>query len=292
VKDAPWVVRLQNFILTNNQFFVITDFCESVHFQKILHPQGTPLARRGTILTPMIEIKSYLYSLLQGLASLHDLGIIHRDIKQGNFLYNPETKRGVIIDFGLAEITSEMKKKVKAAQDGDEFPKRDLYKKIMDLQKKLGENKIGTEGFMSPEQVLKKDKQSYGVDIWSAGVVFLEFLTGKHTLFKNLRLKKEKCEKQQQRQPVEYVIGFLCSLALVFGTNKVLDVAHQSGYNIYLPEGIQEEQIPWRDIVCHADFDDNAMDLLDKMVRLNPDERISSREALLHPYFDEVRRNE
>jgi cell division control protein 7 len=35
---------------------------------------------------------------------LKDLGIYHRDIKPGNFLYNPETKKGMIIDFGLAEI--------------------------------------------------------------------------------------------------------------------------------------------------------------------------------------------
>ena len=45
-----------------------------------------------------------MYELLIGLKQLKDLGIYHRDIKPGNFLYNPETKRGMIIDFGLAEI--------------------------------------------------------------------------------------------------------------------------------------------------------------------------------------------
>jgi len=33
------------------------------------------------------------------------MGIIHRDIKPGNYLYNKETKKGVIIDFGLAELS-------------------------------------------------------------------------------------------------------------------------------------------------------------------------------------------
>lgn len=32
------------------------------------------------------------------------MGIYHRDIKPANFLYNPSTKRGMIVDFGLAEI--------------------------------------------------------------------------------------------------------------------------------------------------------------------------------------------
>jgi cell division control protein 7 len=42
--------------------------------------------------------------LLIGLRNLKELGIYHRDIKPGNFLYNPDTKRGMIIDFGLAEL--------------------------------------------------------------------------------------------------------------------------------------------------------------------------------------------
>ena len=48
------------------------------------------------------EVKHYIYELLIGLKSLKDLGIYHRDIKPANFLYNPTTKKGMIIDFGLA----------------------------------------------------------------------------------------------------------------------------------------------------------------------------------------------
>lgn len=55
------------------------------------------------------DIRHYIYELLLGLKELKSLGIYHRDIKPGNFLYNPETKRGMIIDFGLAEIDPEYK---------------------------------------------------------------------------------------------------------------------------------------------------------------------------------------
>ena len=43
-----------------------------------------------------------MYELLLGLNNLKSLGIYHRDIKPGNFLYNPQKKRGMIVDFGLA----------------------------------------------------------------------------------------------------------------------------------------------------------------------------------------------
>lgn len=52
----------------------------------------------------MDEVRFYLYELLKGLKNLKDLGIYHRDIKPGNFLYNIQTRQGMIIDFGLAEI--------------------------------------------------------------------------------------------------------------------------------------------------------------------------------------------
>ena len=54
----------------------------------------------------MIDIKYYLYELLKSLKILKDLGIYHRDVKPGNFLYCPERRKGIIIDFGLSEIVN------------------------------------------------------------------------------------------------------------------------------------------------------------------------------------------
>ena len=45
-----------------------------------------------------------MFQLFTALAHLEDLGITHRDIKQGNFLYNMNTRKGVLIDFGLSEL--------------------------------------------------------------------------------------------------------------------------------------------------------------------------------------------
>ena len=116
---------------------------------------------------------------------------------------------------------------------------------------------VGTEGFMPLEQVLKKEKQGYGVDIWSAGVIFLEFLTGKQQIFRNLRLKKQESGFHR------YAGGFTCSLAKIFGKKKIAEAVKDSGtkkemsqflnilleYKIILPNDIQEEQLLWTEIV-------------------------------------------
>lgn len=52
----------------------------------------------------MPRIKKYLYELLKGLQTLKQCGIVHRDVKPGNFLYNPTTEKGILIDYGLSEI--------------------------------------------------------------------------------------------------------------------------------------------------------------------------------------------
>ena len=50
------------------------------------------------------EIKHYMRTLLTAVKRLSELGVMHRDIKPTNFLYDPPTRTGLLIDFGLSEI--------------------------------------------------------------------------------------------------------------------------------------------------------------------------------------------
>ncbi|XP_037132047.1 cell division cycle 7-related protein kinase isoform X3 [Syngnathus acus] len=52
------------------------------------------------------EVRLYMYHLLKALRHIHQFGIIHRDIKPNNFLYNRKAKTFALVDFGLAQGTS------------------------------------------------------------------------------------------------------------------------------------------------------------------------------------------
>ena len=160
--------------------------------------------------------------MLIGLKNLKDLGIYHRDIKPGNFLYNPETKRGMIIDFGLAEIDpkyqnalEETVKKLKE-ENSPEFREKEeqlkIYKRLSDCLKIIGRNKIGTETYMPLESILHHSQQSYQSDMWPVGVILFQFIARKYNIFNNVRMVNKPNNVKNY-----YYIHYIIELATFFG---------------------------------------------------------------------------
>jgi serine/threonine protein kinase len=51
------------------------------------------------------DIQSYFRCLFTALTHVHKNRILHRDIKPGNFLYNFKHRTGILVDFGLAQVS-------------------------------------------------------------------------------------------------------------------------------------------------------------------------------------------
>ncbi|CAH0722095.1 unnamed protein product, partial [Brenthis ino] len=53
------------------------------------------------------EVRQYMRALMVALKHVHSFGVIHRDVKPSNFLYDRDNKRYLLVDFGLAQRVCE-----------------------------------------------------------------------------------------------------------------------------------------------------------------------------------------
>lgn len=140
---------------------------------------------------PLSGIRIYMRELLEALSFVHEKKIIHRDIKPTNFLYDPFTRRGVLVDFGLAERECVPDPSacpcVKGGLSNDEIPPENIlpttgYLKD-DSRPGRRANRAGTRGFRAPEVLFKCPNQTTKIDIWSAGVMLLTLLARRFPFF-------------------------------------------------------------------------------------------------------------
>ena len=110
---------------------------------------------------PSRKAIDYAVQIAQGLASAHDKGIAHRDLKPDN-LFITRDDRIKILDFGLAKALSPAATSATLANTGAT----------------AAGTILGTVGYMAPEQVRGLDTD-HRADIFAFGAVLYEMLTGR-----------------------------------------------------------------------------------------------------------------
>ncbi|KAI3660253.1 hypothetical protein MP638_005116 [Amoeboaphelidium occidentale] len=163
-----------------DQLIVAMPYFEHLDFRVVMH------------LMDGDDLKLYMHNLLTALSHIHNFGIIHRDLKPSNFLFDLKRKRGVLVDFGLAQYEHELFGATQAAQDN--IAKHNPSKKrkaeplppgfyTKDTRPSFKASRAGTRGFRAPEVLLKVAAQTTKLDMWSAGVIMLCLLTRQFPFF-------------------------------------------------------------------------------------------------------------
>ncbi len=155
-------------------------------------------------------VQNYMRQILQGLEHCHSHGVIHRDVKPNNILMDQEGHLR-LADFGSGRLS---------AHNGAKTP--DLC----------------TLWYRAPELLRGHTNYSIPVDLWSAGCIFAELLTGQILFRSTTELEQLTC------------------------IDEVL-------------------QGKWPTTVSHP----VALDLLQHLLRYEPHERLSARQALKHNFF-------
>ena len=120
---------------------------------------ATRLGREGAL--PIEHALAIAEQMLAGLAAAHVRGIVHRDVKPGNvFLVTAGADQTLakIIDFGIAQLPEALRP--------EDMPVTDTG------------FVIGTPEYMSPEQVSGARDFDPRTDVYAAGIVLYEMLSG------------------------------------------------------------------------------------------------------------------
>lgn len=129
----------------------------SVHFLAMEYVEGPTLAEvvRDSGPLPAERASDIFRQLLAGLSCAHEAGLIHRDIKAANILLEGSGGQVKIVDFGLARTLGARTRLT------------------------LGDSVLGTPEYMSPEQARGDESLDHRTDLYSAGIVLFEMLTGR-----------------------------------------------------------------------------------------------------------------
>jgi serine/threonine-protein kinase len=134
-------------LLPDGRPYIIMEFIEGHTLAHHVRGRGAPL---GGVAQVMGEV-------LSGLAAAHAIGIVHRDLKPDNVIVTVEG-HAKVLDFGIAKLAPGLR--------ADVSPRT-----------KTGAL-LGTPAYMAPEQISGAQNVDARTDIYAAGIVLYEAVTG------------------------------------------------------------------------------------------------------------------
>ncbi|EAN30875.1 Protein kinase domain protein [Theileria parva strain Muguga] len=215
------------------------------------HEKYDKLARPSVWLS-IGEIKTIMRQLFRALNYCHKNNVLHRDLKTANLLMDQD---GVIklADFGLA--------------------------RFLPHGKGLLTNRVVTLWYRSPELLLGSESYDFSVDLWSAGCIMSELVSGSHIFAadKESLILKLICE--YLGLPDEADLKYLRTLPL--WNDKNSNPLHPERIGSIITRQREFEKI----FTKVNQLGKDGWDLLKTLFSWSPSTRITAKQALLHPWF-------
>ncbi|XP_028153835.1 LIM domain kinase 1 isoform X1 [Diabrotica virgifera virgifera] len=153
------VLRFIGVLYKEKRLHLVTEYISGGTLTELLHDSCQPL--------PWEQRVSFAKDIASGMAYLHSMNIIHRDLNSHNCLVRDD-KTVIVADFGLARIISHATNSTRKVS-----PKNPTGCKRQERKKRY--TVVGNPYWMAPE-MMKGNKYDEKVDIFSFGIILCEII--------------------------------------------------------------------------------------------------------------------
>lgn len=196
---------------------------------------------------------------------MHDIKLTHTDLKPENMLFkykilpsSVQPRDGAEADISLIDFGSAT------------------------FEHEHHSGTVSTRHYRAPEVILEHE-WSHACDLWSIGCIMFELMTGV-TMFQTHSNFEHLCMMQHILGPLPKTLLEGSKKAKYFNSSALVNIDWGSCEGQYIRKNCK----PLRNYqVSHAVEVDQVFNLLEGLLQYSPKDRLTSSQALRHPFFDE-----